>query len=206
MRKGTSPKRSTASLAASWNESWTALERRGMKDDVLAKVALLKGLARRLEGGEVGPQVFEGRHRHLLERGSAEPRLVSNHDPGGSAGQWSRLGRPEGEPSERTDPPTCGRRERSLLIVGTAIAPDDGVTHHLVRANSGAGDLRRIRPLLPADSRIDTCALYCWRMRHGELPQDLMALERPTKRERDLVAAGGGRIITRAKSARRQPP
>jgi len=32
-------------------------------------------------------------------------------------------------------------------------------------------------------------------MRHGQLPQDLIAIDRPTKRERDLVVAGGGRII-----------
>ena len=83
-------------------------------------------------------------------------------------------------------------------MIWTATAPDDRVTHHLVRADSGAGVLRRIRPLLPPDSRIDTCALHWWRMRHGELPQDLIALDRRAKREPDLVAAGGGHIISRA--------
>ena len=84
-----------------------------------------------------------------------------------------------------------------MLVVSTATSPDGRISHHLVRADSASNALRRLRPLLPPETRIDTLALHWWRTNRGRLPDDLLVLDEPTERERELLKDAGSRIVTK---------
>ena len=82
-----------------------------------------------------------------------------------------------------------------MLIVATATSPVGRVTHHLIRAHFGSAAYRRLRPLLPVGTQIETMGVDHWRQTRGDLPSTLRALDPLTRAERAAVIAAGGRLI-----------
>lgn len=90
-----------------------------------------------------------------------------------------------------------------MLIIGIATAPSGHVTHHVVRASSGADAYRGLFPLLTPGSTLETMSADHWTETKGPLPEDLIALDPLTGRERLAIAWWRGRIITKAEARKR---
>ena len=93
-----------------------------------------------------------------------------------------------------------------MLIIAIATSPEGRVTHHLVRAEGGSAAYRRLRPLLPVGSQINTMSLEHWRETRGDLPRDLRPLDKLSREERAAILAGAGRLIPAGRRADRHVP
>ena len=99
--------------------------------------------------------------------------------------------------STRSDPDPSGmpreNPESTMLVICTATTPNGTITHHLVRADTGAEAYRRLRPLLTPNSHIETTNLNWWiQSKRGPIPQGLRALDPIMPEERARLEATGG--------------
>ena len=82
-----------------------------------------------------------------------------------------------------------------MLIIATAASADQHVTHHVFRDEPSSAAYRRLRPLLPVGTNIQTTSAKFWTKTQGDFPQDLRLLDRLNPDDRTAIRAVGGRLI-----------
>ena len=82
-----------------------------------------------------------------------------------------------------------------MLIIAIATSPADAVTHHVARDETGSAAYRRLRPLLPVGTQIDTMSVDRWLETRGPLALDLRPLDALSADDRDRLERLGARLI-----------